>query len=174
MAETIGIVLTWRYCRYEGALRDRSLDLKEATAITRYTIVQDGTQGMYHYPRFLTRPLCYIVLFALALSPSLSSPPLLVGSLPCSSDLDNRQVGEAGKGYHSCISAACKFRRLSHARNANALFISFIDGPWCRDRLNRAPCITHLSPCTTLASTLRNLPALIRWTGQQCDYCGKR
>jgi hypothetical protein len=43
------LVLTWRYCRHEGALCYRSLDLKEATAIARYTAVQNGTQGMYHF-----------------------------------------------------------------------------------------------------------------------------
>lgn len=31
--------------RYEGALRNRPPDLKEATAITRHTIVQNGAQG---------------------------------------------------------------------------------------------------------------------------------
>ena len=57
--ELLEIVLTWRYCRYEGAFRDRSLDLKEATTVTRYTTVQDGTQGTYHsrivFRAFVTR-----------------------------------------------------------------------------------------------------------------------
>jgi hypothetical protein len=40
-------VLTWRHFRYEGALRDRSLDLEETTAPTRYTAVQNGPQGTF-------------------------------------------------------------------------------------------------------------------------------
>ena len=94
------------FCRHEGALRDRSLDLKEAAAVTRYTIMQDGTQGMFQY--------CFLRAFiryeALAVLPS--SHPFRSPSRLCNRALPNtlplRILWRAGRGagerIHICTS----------------------------------------------------------------------
>jgi hypothetical protein len=92
-------VLTWRYCRHEGTFRYRSLDLKEATAVACYAVVQNGTQGTYHI-----RIVLWSFITIHPHAPSLPNFPFRVTALPlfpslASESLRNPMSGKRGSGH---------------------------------------------------------------------------
>jgi hypothetical protein len=81
-ATTQEFVLTWRSCRYEGTLCDRSLDLEAATAVARYTTVPHGTQGTYQNLSCVSYCILSLVVALLHGTPSCCTP--FPASLPYS------------------------------------------------------------------------------------------
>jgi len=110
----LGFVLTWRFCRHEGALCYRPLDLEEATAVTCNTVVQNGTQGMYHIFVLYCR-LSFVTTGPLAV-PSVCVTPFRL-SIPCCSLFSLRFLAITGKRgsdprvAHAQICVACYTRQ---------------------------------------------------------------
>lgn len=93
--------------RHEGALRHRSLDLKEATTAARYPAVQNGTQGM-HIPAPFRYTFRYTVTYR---GPFLS---FCSTSYPCFAlALLSFAFGEAGKRHPA--------RHMLHASSARCM-----------------------------------------------------
>jgi hypothetical protein len=147
-------VLTWRYCRHEGALCYRSLGLEEATAVTRDTVVQDGTQGMYHilvlYRRLL---VCYngspCCPFRLCHRPSALSSLVF---------LTARSHGEAGKS--STGRTRADLHRTLHAASAPLAVVPCDTSiPFPRLVYQQGPCMPHFAPCISTC-TCRFPPVL--------------
>lgn len=110
----LGFVLTWRYCRHEGALCYRPLDLEEATAVTCNTVVQNGTQGTYRISFCICR-LSFVTTGPLAV-PSVCVTPFRL-FIPCCSLFSLRVLAITGKRgsdprvAHAQICVACYTRQ---------------------------------------------------------------
>lgn len=142
-------MLTWRYYRHERAFRDRSLDLKEATTITRNTVVQNGTQGMFQYtPSFLT----FLTAHILCVIPSFRSSLLVRVTevshpVPCLSGFQaTNGPGKRGSEIADRTGAAC--RTVLHVTRDKRTFIC-ITISRCVGMPDRTPCILRPSPMLT-------------------------
>jgi hypothetical protein len=159
-------VLTWRSPRYEGALRYRSLDLKEATVVTRDTVVQNGTQGMYHIPVLYCRQL-YVTRHSPCSPFRLGHRPSASSSLAFPSTL----VMMGKRGTDARVVHAQVFGMARYTRQA----------PLCVTCCNTDTLfVTQPRPCmpssirTLQFSTCLSRLVLTASIGQQCYHCWKR